>query len=277
MSHEVPGTRNAVPFLENWSFNTVSKISSLGNLPIFLPFANGSTLRETPLEVLFQTSLFLNSLQLFLNFQGFIGCQGVNVVDGLAVAMQALFTNLEEGLSHRCFHINLNMVGQDFSTPGGTQVHVQGGDNGPLDVSDSNWFSSLNKHGFKDTPPQVNLERCQHVGPEGGRDRSINFLMSKAIEGQETGFSQLDQKAVVISSLDTDNSCQFEARFLISPNFRNAKVNSRFIAVLVFMSWLPGISVCGVTKGSAHKKENGQQKLHGPVVVSESKFPQKLS
>ena len=110
-------THKAVPFLENWSFNTVSKISSLGNLPIFLSFANGSTLRKTTLEVLFQTSLFLSSLQLFLNFQGFIGCQWVNVVDGLAVTMQALFTNLEEGLSHRCFHINLNMVGQDFSAP----------------------------------------------------------------------------------------------------------------------------------------------------------------
>ena len=110
-------TRNAIPFLENWSFNTVSKISSLGNLPIFLPFTNGSTLRKTTLEVLFQTSLFLNSLQLFLNFQGFIGSQGVNVVDGLAIAMQALFTNLEEGLIHSCFNTNLNMVGQDFATP----------------------------------------------------------------------------------------------------------------------------------------------------------------
>ena len=145
-----------------------------------------------------------------------------------------------------------NLIIERKKSPGGTQVHVQGGNNSPLDVSDSNWFSSLNKHGFKDTLPQVNLESSLHVGLEGGRDRSFNFLLSKAIEGQETGFSQLDQKAVVVFSLDTDNSCQFEARFLISPNFRNAKVNSRFIAVLVFMSWLPGISVCGVTKGSTH-------------------------
>ena len=136
--------------------------------------------------------------------------------------------------------------------PGGSQVHVQGGNNGSLDIGDSNWFSSLNKHGFKDTFLQVNLESSLQVGLECSRDRCFNLLMSKTIEGQETRLSHLNQKAEVRLSLDTDNSCQFEARFLISSDLRNAKVNSRFIAVLVFMSWLPGISVCGVTEGSTN-------------------------
>ena len=76
-----------------------------------------------------------------------------------------------------------NLIIDRKKSPGGTQVHVQGGDNGPLDVSDSDWFSSLNKHGFKDTLPQVNLESSLHVSLEGSRDRSFNFLMSKAVEG----------------------------------------------------------------------------------------------
>ena len=105
----------ATQLLENWSFNTVLKISSLGDLPVFLSFANGSALRKTTLEVFLQASLFFNSLKLFLNFQGFISSQGVDVVDSLAVTVQALFTNLEVRLSHRCFSTNLNLIGYNFT------------------------------------------------------------------------------------------------------------------------------------------------------------------
>ena len=105
----------AIPFLENWSFNTVLKISSLGDLPVFLSFANGSALRKTTLEVFLQASLFFNSLKLFFNFQGFISSQGVDVIDGFTVTMQSLFTDLKEALTQRC--LNLKMIGNNFGAP----------------------------------------------------------------------------------------------------------------------------------------------------------------
>ena len=123
-SHELSATslscvtlfaNKATELLENWSFNTALKISSLGDLPVFLSFANGSALRKTTLEVFLQASLFFNSLKLFLNFQGFISSQWVDVVDGFAVTMQSLFTNLKETLTQRC--LNLKMIGNNFGAP----------------------------------------------------------------------------------------------------------------------------------------------------------------
>ena len=90
--------------------------------------------------------------------------------------------------------------------PRSTQVHVQGCYNSLLDVGDSNGFISINKHGFKDTSLQVNLESGFQVGLEVGKDRLLNLFMSKTIEGQETRLSQFDQKAVVISGLDANNT-----------------------------------------------------------------------
>ena len=98
----------------------------------------------------------------------------------------------------------------------------------------------------------MNLESSLQMGFEWSRNRLFHLLMSKAIKGQKFRLAKFDQKAVIILGLNTENTNQFKARFLISFNFRNAKVNSGFIAVRIFSLWLPGISVCRVTEDSTY-------------------------
>ena len=96
------------------------------------------------------------------------------------------------------------------------------------------------------------LESSLQVGLEVLRDRFFNFLTSKAIEGQETGLGELDQKAVIGLGLYFNDGVQFKARFLVSLDLGNAKFNAGFITVGIFVLWFPGVSVCGVAEGSSH-------------------------
>ena len=93
------------------------------------------------------------------------------------------------------------------------------------------------------------------MGLEGLRDRFFNLLTSKAIEGQETGLGELDQKAVISLGLYFDDGGQFKAGFLVSLDLGNAKFNAGFITVGIFVLWFPGVSVCGVAEGSTHCKK----------------------
>ena len=96
------------------------------------------------------------------------------------------------------------------------------------------------------------LESCLQVRLEGLRDRFFNLLTGKAIEGQETGLGELDQKTVIGLGLYFDDGSQFKAGFLVSLDLGNAKFNSGFITVGIFILWFPGVSVCGVAQGSPH-------------------------
>ena len=78
---------------------------------------------------------------------------------------------------------------------------------------------------------------------EGRRNGFFNFFTIKAVKGQKARLGELDQKAVIILGLNSDDRGQFESRFSVSSDLGNAKFNSGFVAVGVFILWLPGVSV----------------------------------
>lgn len=160
------------------------------------------------------------------------------------------------------------MVGQDLTAPGGTQIHVNVGQDSLLDVSDSNGLQMFNKNGLNNAPPQVDLERLLEVGFEGLRNGLFHFLLPlilETIKGQETRVFKLDQKAVVRSGLDADDRGQPETSLLVGLDLRDAKVYLGLIAEDKLTMRFPGIGVSGVADCSTNCK-----KIKGCMTIGNS-------
>ena len=249
------------PLLVDGPLNAVVKVPSLGDLPVLLALASQLGLRKTTLQMLLGVPQNLGLLHAVLNLHSFIGRQLMDVVRGLAVTVQRLLTNSEVGLVQgRPFQSllrgDLQTVRLNLGTPGSAQVHVQVGQKSLLDVGNFDGLILGHKEGLNDTAPQVHLERSFQVFHEPARNGFFPLLtglgLLDAIEGQELGVVELDQKAVVTLGLDANDGGQTEAGFLVVADLREAEINLGFEAVDILALGGPSVVMGGVAESSTN-------------------------
>ena len=226
VSNRVPGDH-----LEEWGLLALLKVLGLGDKEVWLALAGSLSLRlglnveVLDLQLLHAPSFFqLVDLELW------------QLVDGVlsqALTLDRLFHGGEERdlLRNIAFLIEwqLNVVGFDLGAAGSSNIHLDLGEDGLLDVGDRGWLHLGNQEGLNNTRLNVNQDWLQQVALEflwDGLDLDDlgRFLFPQdatslfrepdilTVDGEELWFSNPEAHGVVRVGLEVDLGSHLDTR-----------------------------------------------------------------
>ena len=264
--------------LEDGALKAVVQVLGLEDPVVLLAVADLVTLGLT-LEV----KLLLLLLPFLLQLESPVLGQLVDGVRGLAVTEKRLLAGGEEGhlladvgglLLLLLLLLLLNAVGVDLILTGSSDVQLDLGEEGPLDVGDGLGLGGLDEEALDDAALQVDREGLLKVdlevaGDLGALDVVLGLAalgqsaslgeVELAVDGEEAGVLELDAEAVVGEGLDADLGGEPQTGELGIADFGNSGQDLGLVPVDELPVGSPAVVVGGVAESNAHWK--GENKL----------------
>lgn len=273
--------------LVDWPLLAIVQVLGLANFEVFLSLASPVGSRFLLLDLLVVENAFLFFLPFLFELLGLIFGQRVNHVGSLAVSKDGLFTGGE--VSHLGVSLNWgwnavalslksifkgNVIGLDLISASSTDVKLDLGQEGPLDVRHENGFVPVNEELLDQTALVVDSEGGLQVLPDVLRNwgllgavLSLGSLLQPllirkvdlSIDSPEFAVLKLHPERVISKGLDSGNSREPHSGDLGTVDLRNASENLGLKPVDQLAVRCPSVVVSRVAKSHSNKDQNSKK------------------